>query len=160
MSARNRKSRRGQATIELALVLLPMVAILAGTFEAARALWQYQALAAAVKSATRYIAVRGEGCAEASVSCGNTIRDVVAATTRMGVGLDASKLDLTLESASGPRSCLPAPSCAQDGTAWPESTANKMGQWVTIRAKYRFESVLWPPAKLPLTAVSRDTIQF
>jgi Flp pilus assembly protein TadG len=160
MISRKRNPRRGQAVIEFALTFIPMAILMSGTFEAARAVWQFQTLASAVKTATRYAAVRGAGCAEVSASCGNAVKDIVLVTAKSGLGLDSTKLELTLESAKTSTSCKPASSCANNNTAWPASPDNMAGQTVTIRAQYPFESVFWPSTKFPLTAVSRETIQF
>jgi Flp pilus assembly protein TadG len=56
-----KSSMRGAATIELAVLFLPLFALTLGTTEMGRALYQYNAVAKTVRDAARYLATASIG---------------------------------------------------------------------------------------------------
>ena len=61
--ARSFAGDAGQALIEFALILPILLVVVIGTFDLALAVWQTNTLASAVREATRYAIVHGDGSA-------------------------------------------------------------------------------------------------
>jgi Flp pilus assembly protein TadG len=163
---RRMERRRGSAILEMAFVTIPLIFFLLSTIEIARGLWLYSTLAAAVKRSARFLTVHGASCVESAAACQSTVGEATHVITQYGLGLDASKLQLTFTANGQTYTCATAASCASDGTAWPPSAASAAGMRVTIKGRYRFESalgILWPQqlaGAFDLSASSTESIQF
>ncbi len=161
-----RRGERGNSAVEMGLILVPLLFLIFSTFDVARAMWTYHTVSAAVKRGTRYAAVHGARCAEASAACQSTVRDVVAIIRQAGFGLDPAKLQLTLMAGSQTYTCTTASSCSGDTTVWPSDPDNAVGQQVTIDGTYTFNPVLslmWPGqafGQVGLSARATEMIQF
>jgi Flp pilus assembly protein TadG len=162
-----RKSRRrGSAVVEMALVFFPLMFAIFSIFELGRAMWTYHTLATAVKKGVRVAMVHGARCADASSTCPITVGTLVQTIQQNGVGLDMSILQLTFTAGPQTLTCAPANGCAANGSAWPPSPYNPVGETISINGKYGFNSVLktmWPgqaTGTFNLAAKSTETIQF
>ena len=118
------RRRKGSVTVEFAMVGIPLIFALISTVEMARGMWIYQTQAYAVNAGARYVVVHGVDCA--------------------GVGLVPSQWTVTLYSASGTnnQTCSPLSSCFGNGTAWPPSPDNQVGNGIAITGSYPFSSAL------------------
>src|SRR4030095_5810814 len=90
----------------------------------------------------RFAVVHGARCVEASNACKATVGDATRVIKQYGVGLSSSLLQLTFVSGGQSYSCNPAASCESNETTWPASAANAVGMRITIRATYRFRSLI------------------
>lgn len=173
-----RIQRRGNSLIEFTLIGIPLMFVLIGIFEIARAMWVYTTVAHALKEGNRFAIVHGGNCRNLPNSCGKTIRDVARHIRDHGVGLMPSELlNVRFISSTQIQTCTDLAACIGAGAtgdlAWP-GTASDVGadqfQLIEIRAAYRFRSALalfWPGAgrgmslgTLSLPASSRERIQY
>ena len=85
------RGRRGNAIIEFTLVGIPLVFVLASSFEMARGMWTYHTLAYTIKEATRWSIVHGSDCFSGSQSCNHayTQNDVATVIRNAGIGLES-----------------------------------------------------------------------
>jgi Flp pilus assembly protein TadG len=157
---------RGNAMLESALVIVPLMMTVLGVCELGRAMWTYHTLARAVKVGTRFAAVHGARCADASTACPVSVAKIVDSIQKAGIGLEPAKLQLTFTAGETPISCEPASTCTANATIWPSAPANAVGQTLSIKANYTFSSVLstlWPgqgSASFKLAARSTEVIEF
>jgi hypothetical protein len=111
---RERKRRRGNATIEFTLVGIPLLCVLISTFEMARGMWLYHTLAYAVKEGARYAAVRGQNSPN-QVPLGGTAAlpqmPICQYILQQGPGLIPQQVTLTFHSATQPDITVNAASC-------------------------------------------------
>jgi len=159
---------RGSNILEFTLVGIPLLFILISTFEMARGMWNYHAMAYAVKEGTRYASVHGTNCA-APNACTVTIAQITQRILDSGAGLFYDQLTLTFTSTGGSITCL-ATTCLTNNTVWPQVGSNAVGQNITIRGTYPFTSAIsmfWPgsggamqAASTLFPASSRETVQF
>jgi hypothetical protein len=159
-----RKSQRGNSSVEMALISIPLIFMIVGTIEISRAMWTYHTLASAVKRGARFASVHGAGCLAVSTACGVDTGDVLQVVKDAGIGLDPAQLSLTFASGSSSQSCAASGTCG-DTSSWPAAPYNAVGLPLTISGTYRFEWVgrsLWPGQAVPptLTASSTEMIQF
>lgn len=162
--------RAGSASIEFALVGIPVMMALISIFEISRAMWTYHSLAHTVRQTTRYISVHGHGCAIAPQQCTATVGDIARTARGAAVGLSSGELELTISATNGAVECAPLDACLGNGSVWPEFPGNLPGMEVTVSARYPFQSVLlmiWPGAgsagglrTFSFPASSTDTISF
>ena len=162
----HKRRQRGNAALETALIFLPMMLTIFGTFEVGRGMWMYHTLASAVETGARVAAVHGAGYATVNSSCSNTVSSIANVVRNWGIGLDASQLQLTLTADGASYVCSSLSTCLSDSTEWPPDTHNVAGVPLTIQATYRFQSILnslWPgesSASVNFVAASTETIQF
>jgi Flp pilus assembly protein TadG len=161
-----RTGERGSQVLEAGLVLVPMMLSIFAVCELGRAMWTYHTLASAVKTGTRYAALHGARCADASSNCPVTIAGVVSSIQENGIGLDSSKLQLTLTAGQQVVSCNPVSACSGNTTVWPPAPGNAVGLPLTINARYAFDfvlGILWPgqsAGTVTLAAKSNEIIEF
>ncbi len=159
-------SRRGNAALEMALVAMPLMLFVVSTMELGRGLWCYHTLGTAIKSGARYAVVHGASCISASSDCQATVGDIAGVIGQSAVGIDTTKLQLTLTSGGQAYNCDSASGCLWDSTAWPTSPYNAPGLQLTINGTYAFQSALgflwpgWMPGALSFSAKSTETIEF
>lgn len=172
------RNSRGSAVLEFTLVGIPLIFVLIGTFEMARAMWTYHTLAYTVKEGARLAIVKGSGCVprldesghEVGNHCSITVADLMNRMRTTGIGLEPGVLNLYLTSAAGTVTCEPMQACMSNTTTWPPiNGANEPGQDITIRGVYPFRSALamfWPgnsPVSFGvfnMPAAAMETIQF
>jgi Flp pilus assembly protein TadG len=169
MTGHTKKPQAGASVLEFTLVGIPIIFFLISTFEIARGMWNYHALAYAVREGTRYASVHGVNCATAPNTCTVTIAQITQRILDAGIGLTSSQLQLTFTHTGGATACT-ANSCLANNTAWPPAPGNAVGNYIQIDATLPFQSAIcmfWPGAGPGSTfgtfnfpASSRDTIQF
>jgi hypothetical protein len=167
---RERRRRRGNATIEFTLVGIPLLCVLISTFEMARGMWLYHTLAYAVKEGVRYAVVRGQNSPN-QVALGGTgalpLMPICQYIIQQGPGLIPQQVTLTFHSATQPDITVTAdncPSTGPNGTSanWPPGGTfsapqldasgntivdNQAGQVISINASFTFQSTIlmfWP----------------
>lgn len=166
MKTTTRDRRRGSATIELALLFVPLFFTFIASIEVSRAMWTYHTFTSAVKKASRVAAVHGARCVEASAACPASIAAVAQVVRDWAIGLDVNQIGVTFTAGGQSRHCASLSQCLTDGSRWPDSPGNAVGLPITIDATYPFYSavsVFWPgglPAAFQLRAHSLETIQF
>lgn len=158
-------SERGNATIEFALVFLPLTLLMLGVVEIARIGWMHQTLAMSVKTIARQAVVHGEKCVEITPECARSIGSWVSQISSTAVGMDPASLQLTFASGSTTRTCAPATSCTNDGTVWPPPADNGVGLPITIRGTYAIAPFYWfsrnsSNGSWILTTAAQEVIQF
>jgi Flp pilus assembly protein TadG len=176
MKGRRRRQTAGNSIIEFTLVGIPLIFVLISTFQMATGMWLYHTLAFAAKQGARYSIVHGANCSRNGNSYCVTVSNVATVIGNAAVGLDPSKMTVTLTPSQG--SAITdtlknlMTSSTYTSTNWPPSAsgANAVGQPVTIYVQYPFNSgisMFWPGTKpidslgrITMPASSTDVIQF
>jgi Flp pilus assembly protein TadG len=161
--------RRGSSVLEFTLVGIPIIFMLVSIFEVSRGMWNYHAIAYAVREGTRYASVHGTNCSTAPNACTVTIAQITQRILDSGAGLSSNQLTLTFTSNGGAITCL-ASNCLLNATVWPPAGSQSVGNNITIRGTYPFVSALsmfWPGSgsgvnfgTFNFPASSRETVQF
>ena len=157
---------RGNAMLEMALVMVPLMFSIFAVEEIGRAMWGFHSLAMAIKKGARYAAVHGSRCVDASSQCQVTVADIAGVIQQNGVGLDMSRLQLTFTVDDSSETCGTSTACLSDSTAWPPSDHNAVGLGMTVKGNYSFNwavPVLWPghsPLAFTMSAKSAEVIEF
>jgi Flp pilus assembly protein TadG len=90
------RKQRGTGLVEMALVLVILLALLFAIIDFGRALYTYHFVSNAAREATRWASVRGTLCNPALTGCQATQANVDAYVKSVsGMGLDASKITVT-----------------------------------------------------------------
>ena len=163
--------------LEFTLVAIPVIFVLIGIFELARGMWLYNSMAHGVKEATRFAIVHGNNCSVLPNSCTVTIGRICGILQYHAAGLPAGSVvnvSLRRSTSTHPFSNLTA--CLASTTVFPSQVSpaalnpgGDQGQWVEIKASYRFTSALafyWTGqhgftfGRFDLGAVSRERIQY
>lgn len=158
---------RGNALVETALILSPLIVLSFTIIELSRGLWAYHTLGSAVKQVVRYSVVRGEGCVQASASCAVTVGNAVQTLQQKGFGIDWQQMSLSLTAGGQTVTCDPVSSCVNNATQWPAPPNNAPGIRIVAQGRYKFQSMLsalWKNSTLtgglPLLANASEVIQF
>jgi hypothetical protein len=142
--------------LEFALLGVPIVFITLSAFEASLAMWRYHTMAEVVQVGARYITAHGLGCASPN-TCQITVGNIVSVITTSGVGLDTSKLSVTLTSANASVPCSPVSSCSSNSTIFPQTGDNSPGMDIQVSATYPIDNpiaMVWPGThSVPMTGV-------
>ncbi|HEU0119449.1 MAG TPA: TadE family protein [Bryobacteraceae bacterium] len=165
MTDRRSRTQRGNATVEFALVFLPLTLLMLGVVEVARIGWLHQTLTMSVKTLARQAIVRGEKCMESSPGCTKTIANWVQSISSSAIGMESGKMSLTFTTQGTSKSCVPVTSCQGDGSVWPPAEENAVGLPIAIRGSYEMAPFFWligdrPNGRWTLTVSSREVIQF
>lgn len=159
-----RKWQRGSATIEMALVGIPIIFTVISIFEMSRGMWIYHTLAYSVKAGVRLASVHGENCINnppgVTNNCPISIKEIANAIHLAAVGLDPATTLLTFRSAtSAPVTCYMGSSsasnvttilgtgvgCGSLTTPWPPGPPtfeNQVGKQIRIDIKTPFHSAI------------------
>lgn len=167
---RRNQNRRGNATLEFALVGVPMIFVLISTFSMGFGMWIYHSVGYAVREGTRYAVVHGSDCATPN-SCQVTVSQVATRVKSAVPGLDPGQFTLTLTAADGSSVSGTVTTLLANNTTWPPTTCNTPGLNLKIAGSYPFMPIFtlfWPTAGAPhvqtpsftLGAASTDRIQF
>ena len=140
MTSTNRRQQRGQALLEFTLAAIPMIFLLISVVEMSRAMWVYVTLAHAIKEGARFSVVHGADCVQANSACQITVNQVAARIITASMGLDASKMNVVLQTAGGTQTCAPIKNCLGNATAWPPAPDNSIGLPITMSATYPFST--------------------
>jgi len=171
MTRRRKWQQGGSSLLEFVLVGIPLVFVLISTFEIARGMWTYQTLNYSVKRGVRYTIVHGWNCGQSGNACTVTVGQIATVIHDAALGLDNTRVNLTLTPSSGTAITCQLSDCLTNTTVWPPSTANAPGMSVTISATYPFSSMIamvWPGtrggairfAAVNFGASSNDLMQF
>jgi Flp pilus assembly protein TadG len=172
-----RKRERGSTLLEFVLVGIPLVFLLISTVEISRGMWHYHTLAHAVRRATRFAMVKGQGCTVGANTCVVTIARIAQEIRSGGIGLDPDAFtNITFKAVAG-RTIThnTLTDCLLDTTQWPTAAGSvdpgaAAGADIEISAVYPFRSAIamfWPGAgrgtrfgTFYFPASSRESIQF
>lgn len=159
-------SRRGTALIEFAFVGVPLILITISVISISLEMWQYSSLSYATESTARYVTMHGASCTQNGNTCGITVGNVTSYFATQALGLNAAQVTLTLTDSSGSTTCSPPfTSCESSSSAFPASTANNVGNDITIKATYPVRNpveMFWRPSETSysLGAASTQRIAF
>jgi Flp pilus assembly protein TadG len=140
MTSKTRPQQQGQALLEFTLAAIPLIFLLISIVEMSRGMWVYVTLAHAIKEGTRFSVVHGADCVQADTTCQISVSQVAARIITAGMGLDASKMNVVLQTAGASQTCAPVKSCLDVGTAWPPAPDNSVGLPITMSATYPFRT--------------------
>ncbi len=154
-----RHRTRGSILIEFVLVGIPLIFVCISIEEMSRGMWQYHTLQYAVKMANSYASVHGATCATAPNSCTVTVGSVVGVFSSNAIGVPMSNVAVTLTSENNSATCSQVSTCSSGSswnTQWPPTANgdNAVGNWITFRADYTFNTALsmfWPGAGKPVS---------
>ena len=136
---RRREGDRGQALVEMALMLPVLVLLLVGVFDLGRAVWLSNSLATAVREGTRYGVVHGAlsaspaGPGSATYTAPDVDTAITSSVQRYAIGVPGLVVHAT----------------------WPDGDANR-GSRVVVSASFPFTPIL---AQAFLGSALRVTIQ-
>jgi hypothetical protein len=125
--------------IEFILAGIASATLMISTVQISLAMWNYHTLAYAVHETNRYIIVHGRACSQGTNNCTITVANIVSKFQSNSIGLDASKVTLTLTpQTSTAKSCSPITACSNSSDQWPPSTNldNYIGRYSTVKASY------------------------
>jgi hypothetical protein len=131
--------------LEFTITGVPLILTLISLFWMAIGMWQYHTIAEAVNATARAASVHGAGCF--GKTCATTVASVARQLASNAIGIPASQMNVTLNSAAGQISCNPVSNCYSNSTAFPSSSANTTSTTITISATYQFSSAIsfWSP---------------
>jgi TadE-like protein len=143
-SAARRRTRRGQALVEFALVAPAFFLVLFGIIEAGRFIFYYETLNNATREGARYAIVNGAntlGCptgppAPGTSACDPAGDDVVERVRDAAVGMIGSAISVT--------------------PTWHDPANNGRGATVTVTASYTYGSLI-PIVPLPPITVTAES---
>lgn len=165
-----RTRARGNSTIEMTLVGIPMIFVLISVVEMARGMWIYHTLAYALKEGTRFAIVHGQNCANVPNACQVTVGDIAQVIQNAGIGLDPSLLQVQMQSITDNKGPSPLATLRNDGSNFPTGSGATIQAPITFTAQYPFQSAIsmfWPGGgkgmqfgTFNLPASSQERIQF
>ncbi|WP_157263424.1 TadE/TadG family type IV pilus assembly protein [Azohydromonas aeria] len=102
-SRARRRDQRGVATVELALVLMPLVLLLAATADLGRAFYTYSTLTSSTRNATRFLALSNPLDDTAKDRARNLVRygNIHGTGTLLVSNLSADKIEICTRSTCG-----------------------------------------------------------
>ena len=141
-------SRRGSLLLEFILMGVPVLFLTISVFEASLMMWQYHTMAEAVQIVAQYVTAHGYNCSNGN-SCAITIGNIASYIEQTGVGLDPSKLNVTIASANSSTACRPVNTCTSSSTQFPPATNGdyNVGNDITVSATYTMNNpitMFWP----------------
>ena len=168
---RKTNHRSGQALIEFVLVGIPALFLTISTFEMSLAMWQYHTLAEVAQQTSRYITAHGYDCTQNGNTCSITLGNIASYVEAVGVGLDKSKLKVTMTSVSGDTVCNPVSNCEANVNLYPSGSVDgAQGADITVTTSYSVTNpiaMFWPGAgsipmgsNITLSGKSRQRITF
>jgi Flp pilus assembly protein TadG len=163
--------RRGNSTLEMTLVGIPMIFLLISIFEIARGMWVYHTLSYALKEGTRFAIVHGQNCTNAGNSCQVHVSDIAQVIQDAGVGLDPGLLQVQMQSLTDDTTLQTLTTLKSRTTiAFPTGAGGSIQAPLTFTATYPFQSAIamfWPGGgkgmqfgTFTLPASSQERIQF
>lgn len=172
------RARKGSSMLEFTFVAIPVMFILVGIFELSRAMWVYNTISNGVKEGTRFAIVHGNNCSYPPNNCKVTIGQICGLMQYQMAGLDPELVTVTLQRQldGSPFNFTTLTTCLASSQVFPSQVSaaapnaiGSQGQWLQIRASYRFDSALafyWTGqrgftfGRFNLGAVSRERIQY
>ena len=166
----NKGRRRGNATIEMTLVGIPIIFALISIFEVSRGMWAYQTMAYALKQGTRYASVHGASCAATPNACTVTVANIATVIQNAAVGLDPNGLQIRMQSLNADTGMVTLTSLLGNSTVFPSGAGANAQSPITFTAQYPFKSAIamfWPGAGrgqifpiVTFPASAQEAIQF
>ena len=148
-------SERGNAMIEMTLVGIPLMFTLICIFEISRAMWIYNTMAHGVKDGVRFAVVHGETCVSRppaiNNSCTVTVANIANRILQNGIGISPAETTLVFTPQTGTAITCVMTSCLSNGTQWPPTGSNTVGQRIQIKISAPFRTalgMLWPGARI------------
>jgi len=144
-----KKRQSGSMLLEFVLTGIPAIFITLSVFEVSMTMWQYHTMAETVQVVGRYIVTHGQSCSQNGNTCSITVDNIVTSIESTGVGLNPSKLNVSLVGANNTVTCNPLNTCAANSTVFPEGTDGAAGNNITVTASYPMKnpfSMYWPGA--------------
>lgn len=163
------KRRRGSALLEFTLVGIPILFVSTSVMAAGLNMWQFHNLAYGTQMTARYVAMHGRTCTQNGNSCTVTVGNIAAYFEGQALALDASKLNLQLQSLNETIHCNPLNTCNSSTTVFPNSADNGVKFDIVLTAVYPVTNpiaMFWPgagtvnAATFNLSATSRQMIIF
>lgn len=127
---------------------IPVIFLTISVFEASLMMWQYHTMAEAVQIVAQYITAHGYNCSNGN-SCAITIGTIAGYIEQTGVGLDPSRLNVTISSANSSTSCAPVNTCTSSSVQFPPAANGdyNVGNDITVTATYSMHNpitMFWP----------------
>lgn len=166
---RTQKKRRGSALLEFTLIGIPVIFISTSVMSASLDMWQFHNLAYGTQMTARYVAMHGRTCTQNGNACTMTVGNVASYFEGQALALDASKLNVKLQSLSETINCNPLDTCNSSATVFPNSSDNGVKFDIVVTATYPMTNpiaLFWPgvgsvtPSTFNLFATSRQMIVF
>jgi Flp pilus assembly protein TadG len=172
------KNRRGNVLLEFMLMGVPILFLTISVFEVSMMMWQYVSMDQTVQSTAQYISVHGYNCNLNTNNCTITVGNIASYIEATSPGLDPSRLNITLYTAScvsntctntSTVSCSPLNTCNSNSSTFPPLADNAVGNDIQVQASYRTYNpiVMFFPSKstistgdVTLGATSTQRIQF
>jgi len=172
-------AQRGNATIEMTLIGIPLIFVLISIFEISRGMWIYHTLSYAARETSRYVSVHGQNCQTTPNTCGITPAQFGQFLNTAATGLEPRYLDVTFISPADNFTCkldvLMAGTCGAGAdcnglSAIPSCGGGAVGSPVTVTITYPYNSAVsmfWPGAGKGfvfggaiLPSTSQDRVQY
>jgi len=137
MTMRKWNKESGNQTVEFTLIGLPLTFLLFSIANMCFAMLTLHTLQEAVEQGARYASTRGSTCSSGSNSCTVTVAQIVNVVSNSAAGINKSKLNVYLTSASNTvTNCAPVSTCSSTNTTWPTSTSsdNAPGKDIIVSA--------------------------
>ena len=164
------RGRRGSMMLEFVLLVVTVIFLMLSVFEGSLLMWQYHTMAEAVQEGARYISAHGVNCTLNGNTCSVSVGTIATYIGNQAVGLDTTRLNITLNSSGSTVSCAPLSSCNANAAIFPPSAYNAVGSSVQVVAAYPMNNpivLFWPGAAsitmgspLTLGATSTQRIMF
>jgi hypothetical protein len=149
MSTRKRNFRRadaGTALVEFAVAISTILTVLLGIIDIGRAVYAYDWVSNAARTATRFAIVRGTGCTDLTGGCPARQNDVVTYVKNDAIGIDPNQLQVTT-ACFVTHNIGSAPPCAPRA-------------WVQVTVKYNFKFLSpFTPFFWTMKSVSERVVQ-
>jgi hypothetical protein len=167
-----RDRQRGNVTIEMTLVGLPLIFVLISVFEISRGMWLYHTVSFAVRQASRMAIVHGKDCQPGNVMgnvCALTVSDVAHKLANAAVGLSPDEMNATFTSIADTITCNPVSSCFSNTAMFPSGDGAGPGAPIGVSSTIVFRSAIayfWPGSHsfgfgvVNLGSTSQELIQF
>jgi hypothetical protein len=164
--------------LEYVLYGIPALFLTLSVFQGSVTMWQYHTLAEAAATGARYAVTHGSDCSQNGNTCTTTAKQVAAVIQSAAVGLDSTKVNLTLTPQSGTAigpyflsDCVAGNSNASGctGNFPPSGTNGAPPNTITVKMTYLANNpfvMFWPGAGsmmqkgVTLGAVSTQEIMF
>jgi Flp pilus assembly protein TadG len=169
------RGRRGTSLLEFVFLGVPTIFLSLSVFEGSLTMWEYHTLSEAAAVGARYAVTHGSDCSQNGNSCTSTGIQVAAAIKAAAVGLDPTKVNVTMTPQTG---TVVGPyhlsDCALGNAQAANCTANFPNglappSTVTVTLTYTVHNpivMLWPGARTvsslgaTLAAVSTQEVVF
>lgn len=141
--------QRGSMLLEFVLTGIPVIFLTISIFEVSMTMWLYHTMAETVQTAGRYIVTHGQSCTQNGNSCSITVANIATSMESTGVGLDPSKLNVSLIGAANTVTCNPLNTCTSSSTVFPEGSDGAAGNNIQVTASYPMANpfvMFWPGA--------------